>query len=647
MAGVGAGRCSDNTMSDEHKILTRNLSALGLRNAELAERLSRTEPARLAWQASKKGPLTAQVEGEASWLASRFDPQAEAAKLAEKIDQDQAGCAVVMGLGLGYHVAAVSERIGPKAVLIVFEPDLSLMRAVFERVDHADWIARGTVVFVDDADDRAALTSRLEGMGGLITQGAQLLTHPASRSRQGAAMARFSKTFTEVLAFFRTTVATALVNSARTCRNLVNNLGHYVAGATVAELHRAAAGYPAVCVAAGPSLVRNVDLLRDPEARSRLVVIAAQTALRPLLDRGIRPDFVTALDYSPICTRFYEDLPDLPDVTLVAEPKAHPRILEVFPGPVRIIGSEFNDKLVGDLARPIPPMRAGSTVAHLSFYLAQYLGCDPILLIGQDLGFSDGLYYAPGTSVHQVWSPELSQFNTIEMMEWQRIVRMRGNLKRVEDIRGRPMFTDEQMLTYLRQFERDFAQSSERVIDATEGGQPKEHTERMSLTDAITGLTTGVVPELPAAGLELDPERLERARELLSLRLRELDELRRVSGDTTRILNKMQRHQQDKAKMLKLFEKLKVNDGRVHGELKATFMAVNAMNTIGVFRRQAADRRISHITGDFMARQAGQLKRDLENIDWLLQACHEAESIFREALRRVERLSPEQRPVAA
>ena len=34
---------------------------------------------------------------------------------------------------------------------------------------------------------------------------------------------------------------------------------------------------------------------------------------------------------------------------------------------------------------------SGSTVAHLAYYLAEHLGCDPIIFVGQDLGFSDGL----------------------------------------------------------------------------------------------------------------------------------------------------------------------------------------------------------------------------------------------------------------
>src|SRR5690606_40495396 len=112
----------------------------------------------------------------------------------------------------------------------------------------------------------------------------------------------------------------------------------------------------------------------------------------------------------------------------------------------------------------------GATVAHLSFYLAQHLGCDPIVLIGQDLGFSDGLYYAPGTAIHQVWAAELSPFNTVEMMEWQRIVRHKGHLQRMTDVNGAPIFSDEQMLTYLKQIEKGFAAAKERgqtVMDAT------------------------------------------------------------------------------------------------------------------------------------------------------------------------------------
>lgn len=393
---------------------------------------------------------------------------------------------------------------------------------------------------------------------------------------------------------------------------------------------------PAICVGAGPSLVRNVDLLRDPAVRRNVVLITAQTTLRPLLDRGIRPDFVTALDWSAISQRFYEGLPDLPDVTLVAEPKAHPTILDSFPGPIRCAKSGFCDELLGELAQPRVAIRSGATVAHLSFYLAQHLGCDPIIMIGQDLGFSDGLYYVPGTAIHDVWAGELNAFNTIEMLEWQRIVRNKSHLQRFEDVRGQPIFSDEQMLTYLKQFERDFAAAPQLVIDATEGGMPKADTTRMPLAEALERYATRPVPELPKAPRSLDAGRLDAVAELLTRRVHEVTQLGDATRESRRIVESMLEHQRDRTRMQKLFAQLEKQRARVDGDLRQAFTLVNALNMIGMYKRFKTDRTIGlSAISDPFERQRRQLERDLENLHWLEQACGETLSIFQEARRRV------------
>ncbi len=125
------------------------------------------------------------------------------------------------------------------------------------------------------------------------------------------------------------------------------------------------------------------------------------------------------------------------------------------------------------------------TVAHLSFYLARYMGCNPIVLVGQDLGFEGNVYYAPGTPIERAWSSELNRFNSMEMMEWQRIARMRSVLQKVPDIHGRKIFTDAQMFTYLQQFERDVAVTEATVIDATEGGARITGTKVVPLKEVI------------------------------------------------------------------------------------------------------------------------------------------------------------------
>lgn len=637
---------ADGGLALPESFLEANLRWVAARDPEMADRLRATEPRELIWEQARSGLPVALLPGEGRpvALASRYDPGQEAQRLADSVDLSQAACLVILGLGLGYHVQQLVERISSRGLLIVYEPDTALLRAILEHTDQQAWLRRPNVLLFDGETDQAALTRALDAHAAVVTQGTRLVTHPPTRQRQSEALSRFGDMFTEVLAYCRTIVATALVNAARTCHNLASNLDRYAAGATIAELHEVTRGYPAVCVGAGPSLVKNVDLLRDPQVRQNIVLIAVQTALKPLLERGIRPDFVTALDYSPICKRFYEGLPELPDVTLVCEPKANAVILDAFPGPIRVTASDFCDLLLGDLKRPIPRIPSGATVAHLSYYLARHLGCDPVIFIGQDLGFSDGLYYAPGTAVHQVWSAELNPFMTLENMEWTRVVRMKGHLRRSEDVHGRPMFIDEQMATYLKQFERDFAQAQAeglKVIDATEGGSRKAHSEVMTLREALNLFATRPVPPLPLPPLGLEPDRLRQVRQKLQRHQRQVADLRRTSQQTVTVLEKMRQHQRDPSMMEKLFAQLRPHQDRVSGELSEAFALVEAINTMGAFKRHRADRTIEHQTTDPLERQRLQLERDLENLSWLIQACDEVLDVLASARKRIERPVPQ------
>ena len=164
-------------------------------------------------------------------------------------------------------------------------------------------------------------------------------------------------------------------------------------------------------------------------------------------------------------------------------------------GPVTLIGNDFAEALVRELKLGKTGLTSGATVAHLAFYLAEHLGCDPIIFVGQDLGFADGLCYAPGTSYEDVWQPELSRFCTMEMKQWEQIVRDRPILRRIPDYLGRPMYTEERLFTYLHQFERDFAKSRSRIIDATEGGALKRGSTVMPLAEAIEQFCTQPLPQ--------------------------------------------------------------------------------------------------------------------------------------------------------
>ncbi|MCP3903452.1 MAG: DUF115 domain-containing protein [Planctomycetes bacterium] len=621
------------TLTQTH--LDSNLAALGERNAEVVAAIREAgAPPGLAFSESRRGPLTARL-GDAV-LASAHHPAEEARRLAETVDVVEHATIVVLGFGLGYHVQALAERIGGAGLIVVYEPDVALLRAVLERIDHA-WMADALLLIVTDPDDRGALARKLDGAEAILAQGTTFLAHPASRRRLAETTGRFQSMFADHVSAARTTFLTTLIRAVDTVRNLLYNIDHYVDGPGVAELAGVFAGRPAIVVSAGPSLSRNLHLLAEPNVRERCVIVAAQTTLKPLLAAGIRPHFVTALDFHEISRRFYDGLraEDVQGVTLVVDPKAHPEILDAFPGTVRCCRSDFLDKLLGDdLARDRGELPAGATVAHLCLYLARYLGCGPIALIGQDLCFPDGIYYAPGTAIHEVWGPELNPFNTIAMMEWQRIARHRANLHRIDDVHGRSVFTDAQMLTYLRQFERDFAEltaAGVEIIDATEGGAPKQHTTARPLREVLERHLGEPLPELPATVSGGDPKRRRATAERIESVRREIVEIRDISRKTIATIDAMLAEQSDEQRMARHFDRIEKARAKIDQRFEA-FTLLNFMNQLGVFRRSKADRRIE-VRRDLDAteRQRLQLERDLVNVQWLFDAARELEAQLADA----------------
>ncbi len=662
-AGLGAAPDAppDMGLPPDPSVFERNLIALMARNRPIVDRLRRA-PARagLRFEAGQDGLLSATIDGRR--LSSPRRGAEEAARLAEGVDPTQSAAACVMGFGLGHHVRAVQERMGANSIVVCFEPDLALLRCVLERVDHSAWLALGRCVIATDPDDAAGLSRSLHHCEGLLAIGVRILEHPASKARLGDGAARFGRTLGEVVRSTRTHVVTTLVHAPVTLRNMIMNADRYAACAGITALKDACKGFPAVTVAAGPSLQKNLALLAEPGVRDRVVIIAAQTVLRPMLAAGIKPHFVTALDHHELSGRFYEGLTpdDVRGVRLVVEPKANPAILESFPGEILCTQEPVLDDLIGiELKREMGHIRPGATVAHLSYALARHMGCDPVIMIGQDLAFTDGQYYAAGAAIHGVWQGELNPERTLEMLEWERVARMRANLRPVRDLQGRRIYTDEQMATYLAQFEADFqadTQAGLTVIDATEGGAMKRHTRPMTLRDALDVFALRERPALPDTSHEArDPQR-SRARLLTHLRTvaAQADEIARqsrIAGDKlARVLECLDDARRSDALILEVH---KIRD--IVFAQQPGFRLVEFINQTGVLNRFKADRVIGlHDKSDKAAHHRLHVERDVKNVGWIGEAAEELGRIVRSGIdahagrrAKITRAEPGSRPADA
>ncbi|MDR3332831.1 MAG: DUF115 domain-containing protein [Synergistaceae bacterium] len=222
---------------------------------------------------------------------------------------------------------------------------------------------------------------------------------------------------------------------------------------------------PFVCVAAGPSLDKNFEQLRD--VQDRCVIVAADAVLEKLLRNGIRPHVVLALDKSAtIYEAFFSDVlenyrEDCRNILLVTHGVCVPRLGGCWPGQLCIVGKTDNILdvwLVRDILGGYGLNNTGTSVGHANYSIAAAFGASAIAIIGQDLAYaSDGQSHAGGVA-------KAAQDNIAKLEGDPRVMKIPGAL-------GGEVYTTVSWLSYLRLLEEYIrAAPHQRVFDCTEGG---------------------------------------------------------------------------------------------------------------------------------------------------------------------------------
>ncbi len=631
--------------------LLRNLAVLWVIDPALAaaiEALGETQD--YCIEPSKSGKPTVTIEtadGRSVYLHSKYQPVEEARKLLTAVDCSRQHVFYFHGFGLGYVVDEVFDRAGAESMLCLFEPDLRIIRAMLEARDISDMIESGRVHFFWNLD-KADLYTRLMPNTALVSMGTESIVHSSSESLCPEFHRQMRVWLEEFAAFCRTNMNTLVLNGRVTAENVTRNIARYLTTGDAADLKDLHRKRPAVIVSAGPSLRKNRHLIK--ELQGKAVIIAVQTTLQPLLEMGIEPDYVTSLDYHDICARFYERLPAKLHTHLIAEAKATERIFELFPGRVTVVGNDFAESLLREMKPDKLKVPAGSTVAHLAFYAAELMGCDPIIFVGQDLGFSDGLCYTPGTSYDDVWRPELGQFCTMEMKQWEQIVRDRPILRKINDVFGRPMYTEERLFTYLQQFERDFLKSDRTIIDATEGGASKRGTTVLSFREAIdryvadidlpsTEATEALVK--PASG-RVAPEPIRRAIECLNRREAEAKIIEQIGVDTRPLLEEIRDNLSDQGRVNRAIGRIDALRARIN-EVGQTYDLVTQLTQAAQMKRFEADRAISAAKLDAQEKQRRQVGRDIQNVASVTEAARDFQKLLAETIHTLSLRLPEEK----
>lgn len=302
--------------------------------------------------------------------------------------------------------------------------------------------------------------------------------------------------FEEERRFFLDLLRRALANARDNARiqiergvimqsNIIRNLPAIARSMTLDAVARRFVDVPAAIVGAGPSLNRTIDALR--EASPGVLIVASDTALRPLLRRGIQPHIVASCDPLQLNCRHFLDIPSLGEAILAYLPETNAGILEQFTEHPRLLClHDLQSKLLQRAAGALgvhKTFRRRMNVGYCAFILAQEMGCSPIILTGMDLAVSPGgLSHADGTANASV----------VAVAEDGKLARLQGAVETgdmpmvsVEAYGGGQTLTFAYFYQILLALEQSIASMPGRVIDATEGGAKKHGAEQMTLRDAL------------------------------------------------------------------------------------------------------------------------------------------------------------------
>lgn len=382
---------------------------------------------------------------------------------------------LIMGTGNPFYLKELVEQTENRITIIVYEPSLPIFLKFLEMVDLERWMEKHLIIFwvnglpgMEIGQMRGVLEQVLKYETLNFSRHFILPNYDILFADQAVEFIKMCRDIAmeEVLQF-----NTRNAFSKITVKNLFANAKYLVDGYKITQLPEVIPrDIPCILVAAGPSLNKNIQELKN--AKGRAFIVAVDTAIKPLLQADIVPDMFAIVDAEkPLDLVKAEEARSIPLLTTL---NAAPEVLEYHTG-IKFFwdeGYQFAERIILKSGQMVGSLSSGGSVATVVFSFFHKIGMETIILVGQDLAYTDNKSHADGTFQEIMEQHDTSGFLMVE-----------GNYE--EKVPTRHDFRN--FISWYNKYIEGCQNQNERfrVINATEGGAKIEHTEIMALKDAI------------------------------------------------------------------------------------------------------------------------------------------------------------------
>lgn len=412
-------------------------------------------------------------------LCSRY-PENEAELLTRGIDWDKDNLIIVFGIGNIKLLEAMMEKRTEDTRIAVFEPNINAFQYVIHNYDITQFVETEKIVFFTGEIEifEKYLISVFNSWTNLVLNmvAVSLPNYHLYKEYRIRCMECITKNFQRIFANMGNSLEDTLIG----IDNQYVNADYCMESNSLREIQGKYKGYPAIIVSSGPSLDKNIGLLKEAEGKA--LIITCDASYKACQAHGVRPDMIASIERGIATYQFYYEKQTFPDdLVLIGPSVLRPEIFQKVHGK-KIILAKSAIGVEGWWKRQFDSVEisdSGHSCATVAFWAAYIAGCSPIILIGQDLAYTDDKIH--GSMAHTEYEGENKKKESSEIV-W------------TKDIYGNPISTSKTYNTFRYYFEEKIISRGISVVDATEGGALIAGSKVMPLKEAIDTYCNKTVP---------------------------------------------------------------------------------------------------------------------------------------------------------
>lgn len=482
-----------------------------------------------------------QGESELSVFDDR-NPYADIQSALKQFEGKKISHVISFGLNFGFLTEEVLNQYTELQRIVIVEPSGAFFLEQLEVMDLSSQIANEKVSFIigNNVSESVGLLAPHFQIASADMQEWGFALLPHALQLYGEFSKEFIAQFGNLMYYQKLNANTATVFGNKFLKNYLNNVTHLPQSHYVSQIEGKFDGERCVIISAGPSLEKQLPLLKA--IQNKIVLISVGAALPTLHAHDIHPHFVILIDPIELNINDFSSGKFKHEI-LVSSLVGNSSVVANFQG--KKFFTQFSQAFDEAPSNPFGKMchmdSAGS-VANCAYAFAKIIGMKSIAFVGQDLAYTGGVSHALGHQQREDKTPEDMEKDS--------------GMKKVAGYYGDTVYTTIAMDVFKAWFEARFAADKDiTVLNCTEGGA----MIKGSIQQPLQTLADEVLP-MPdiniSERLDIPLVQIPSVKSLFQKDLADINSVSQILSASLSSFNQVKKNDQDQKAMTKAIKML-------------------------------------------------------------------------------------------